>query len=288
MHGKKMQHDYAETFQELSYIEFITEESIIYQGEEHWKPSIVSESDVYRSLSQQSFRVGIQAQELFKQQATSLGYMLEELNQDQKSFHHYTSVAKNIPIKRGDFLIRNYGNIEIDIKCRTFKRHGDTVCFDLKCEDVEKHNNMENHFTYTPILIAVYEHINGRPIEENIFMFSIAKLLNTPSIEKYNKDGVGMCYKIPVDFTIPGFVLIENTFRYMCRISDTSKDKAYTVAEKRILNPNAYKKWTKEEDERLELYYCEGRSIRELSKIFERNNGAIRARIQKLELHLKY
>jgi hypothetical protein len=41
-------------------------------------------------------------------------------------------------------------------------------------------------------------------------------------------------------------------------------------------------------DEKLEMLFCEGETIKELSGIFGRNDGAIRSRIKKLELKEKY
>lgn len=65
-------------------------------------------------------------------------------------------------------------------------------------------------------------------------------------------------------------------------------EKAYSVNEIRKVNPQAYLPWTKEDDSRLELLFCEGNSVKELAKLFERNNGAISSRIKKLELKEKY
>jgi len=65
-------------------------------------------------------------------------------------------------------------------------------------------------------------------------------------------------------------------------------NKAYSVDEIRKTNPKAYARWTEEDDNRLELLYCEGKSTAELSKIFERNRGAVTSRIKKLELKEKY
>ncbi|MEG2612970.1 MAG: hypothetical protein RR971_05720, partial [Alistipes sp.] len=53
-------------------------------------------------------------------------------------------------------------------------------------------------------------------------------------------------------------------------------------------NPNAYKPWTHEDDDRLEQLFCEGKNTKELSAIFQRNRGAITSRIKKLELEHKY
>ena len=52
------------------------------------------------------------------------------------------------------------------------------------------------------------------------------------------------------------------------------------------LHHNAYAKWTAEDDEQLCTLVEEGVSIQELSRIFERNDGAIRSRISKLGLDI--
>lgn len=63
---------------------------------------------------------------------------------------------------------------------------------------------------------------------------------------------------------------------------EESKKKAYTLEEKRQEHGNAYLPWEKEADEYLIRLYDEGKSIKELAEIFERNNGGIRARLKKL------
>lgn len=55
----KLKHDYVETYEELSYVEFITNDSIIYQGEEHWRPFKVSDNERYKHFSKGWFRAGI-------------------------------------------------------------------------------------------------------------------------------------------------------------------------------------------------------------------------------------
>lgn len=64
--------------------------------------------------------------------------------------------------------------------------------------------------------------------------------------------------------------------------------KTYSKAEKQQANKNAYERWTAEDDEKLELLFCEGKTVKELTEIFGRNDGAIRSRIKKLELREKY
>ncbi|MFE4973558.1 hypothetical protein ACFRAR_15760 [Kitasatospora sp. NPDC056651] len=60
-------------------------------------------------------------------------------------------------------------------------------------------------------------------------------------------------------------------------------EKAYTVEEKRRLHPNAYKRWTPEEDTELTARCAQGASLSELSTEFGRNEGAIASRILKID-----
>lgn len=59
-------------------------------------------------------------------------------------------------------------------------------------------------------------------------------------------------------------------------------EKKYSIEKKRQEHGNAYLPWEKEADEYLIRLYEEGKSIKELTEIFERNNGAIRSRLKKL------
>jgi hypothetical protein len=51
---------------------------------------------------------------------------------------------------------------------------------------------------------------------------------------------------------------------------------------------NAYNRWSTTEDETLENLFCEDKTIEELSAHLGRTHGAIRSRIEKLELIEKY
>ena len=65
-------------------------------------------------------------------------------------------------------------------------------------------------------------------------------------------------------------------------------DKAYDVEKIRQTHRQAYAPWTEQDDNRLEVLYCERKTVKELTEIFGRNDGAIRSRIKKLELKEKY
>ncbi|WCM41038.1 PUR family DNA/RNA-binding protein [Flavobacterium sp. CBA20B-1] len=67
-----------------------------------------------------------------------------------------------------------------------------------------------------------------------------------------------------------------------------TEEKKYSIEKIRATPQNAYQPWTEEDDEKLELLFCEGKKVKELTHIFERKEGAITSRIKKLELKEKY
>ena len=50
------------------------------------------------------------------------------------------------------------------------------------------------------------------------------------------------------------------------------------------MHPQAYAKWTVEEEERLKRFYQEGKGIKEIAFLMNRNEGGIRSRLRKLGL----
>ena len=66
------------------------------------------------------------------------------------------------------------------------------------------------------------------------------------------------------------------------------KGKAYFVEAIREKHKDAYKPWSKEQDDELEVMYCEGVNIRDIAKHFGRTGGAIMSRIKKNEIEEKY
>ena len=71
-------------------------------------------------------------------------------------------------------------------------------------------------------------------------------------------------------------------------LKEPKDSKTYSVEKIRETHQQAYLPWTTEDDNRLELLFCEGKKVKELAEIFGRNVGAINSRIKKLELKDKY
>lgn len=81
---------------------------------------------------------------------------------------------------------------------------------------------------------------------------------------------------------------IKRLRKYLKAYKQLLNEPTYSIEAYRIESPNAYKPWTQDDDDRLEQLFCEGKTTRELSEIFQRKQGAIRSRIKKLELEKKY
>ena len=61
-----------------------------------------------------------------------------------------------------------------------------------------------------------------------------------------------------------------------------NKTGSYSVEEVNKKYPDAYKKWTQEEDKMLIRAYNNGETINNLAKLFGRQSGGIRSRLKKL------
>lgn len=81
---------------------------------------------------------------------------------------------------------------------------------------------------------------------------------------------------------------VKRLRKYLKAYKQLLSEPTYSVEACRVDYPNAYIPWTQEDDDKLERLFCEGKTTKELSGIFQRKQGAIRSRVKKLELKEKY
>lgn len=210
--NNEIQHEYCEYYHELANFP-IEDSSIIYQGEKHWKPFLVKDNDIYKGLSDLRFRGSMKAEQLFMKQALSQGYMLEVIDQNPLSFKQYYDVSSEfMKIKRGDFLIRNVRNIEIEVKCKTIYWENRKPYFYFEKEHLEKHLKMQE-YTKTPVILAIYERLkdNENPNPEKLYMIDMdyikKNIIEKNKLEPVYRDW-GAAYKIPLNKCKKGFDLI--------------------------------------------------------------------------------
>lgn len=197
---------YVENLEDIANISDITEDSIVYEGEPHWTPIRVGNSERYKTFCEEWFRAGIKAQRLFKEQAVVRGLIVEDLSQDQGSFQAY-STNSTVPIKRGDYLIRNARNTEIETKCLTYYSLRGIDAIHLPYHDVMKHKNMQS-FTNCPIIIAFYRRDGDSPESDSLRMIRVDTILeeNNRTVE-YSEENKTLI--IPVSLSLAGFEIID-------------------------------------------------------------------------------
>ena len=81
---------------------------------------------------------------------------------------------------------------------------------------------------------------------------------------------------------------VEALKKSLTKFKQLKAPKTYSVEEIRETHGQAYMPWTTEDDNKLEILFCEGKKTKELAQIFGRKEGAINSRINKLELREKY
>ncbi len=77
---------------------------------------------------------------------------------------------------------------------------------------------------------------------------------------------------------------VDRQHEKQLRQTTPTPQKSYSVAQLRQKHPNAYRSWSKADDELLRQQYTAGSDIEELSTAFGRRRGAIRSRLVKLGL----
>ena len=165
-----------------------------------------------------------------------------------------------------DFVFR-YRQKEFAVECKwreKLSRNWSKDVFPARRIENYRHFSEVRHMPVTIILGVGGEPCNPEllyriPLEEVIFITSEKRSI--------------------VDYLYP---LLSFDVSWFLQQEGKSKEKAYTLDEKRKQFPNAYKSWSTEDDKLLVTLYDENRSIKELMSIFKRNEGAIRSRIQKL------
>ena len=173
----KFETTYAETTDEL-YDLNLNKDSIIYQGEKEWKPQKIAESE-YVKYTEPNNIAGYKAERMFFNLAFNK-YILEPIEQDIESKERYNVFAKEklskenySYIKRGDFLIRDILNLEVDVKCRKFD---DQDKFSINHYEIENFKRMQV-ISKVPIIYAVFERSGNAPLEDRLFTISNFKIL---------------------------------------------------------------------------------------------------------------
>jgi hypothetical protein len=200
---------YVENIQELASLKGLTSSAIIYQSDERWAPIQVGTHEEYRKFLDDWYVAGILAEELFKELAKEHKLIVEGISQDQKSFQNYVGVTPSM-LKRGDFLIRNARNVEVEVKCRSIRAsEGGLPHYGLKFHEVKKLDAMQR-LTGLPILIAFFERQGRAPIRNSLRMISVSRVLEAKESRAvwYHESSKELC--IPLKIMDDGFAPVDS------------------------------------------------------------------------------
>ena len=133
-------------------------------------------------------------------------------------------------------------------------------------------------------------------------LFSVKRIENYKAFSRIRKMpvtivlGVGgescnpeQLYVIPLENMASLLTQTRHISDFFCSIQEfnislflRNKDKVFSMEETRKQYPNAYRPWSKADDEKLLALHQRGKSVEELMSIFNRNKGGILSRIKKL------
>ena len=144
------------------------------------------------------------------------------------------------------------------------------------CDEERENSKYRMKFTY-------FDSNYDFPITDPVFLEQFKK-----SPEDFSDlKGIYLVLSLGLEFEGFHFKLVA-TVVFPKDMDTSEKLPTYDVSglsymeQQKLLYSNAYAKWTPEEDSKILELSSKGLSIKELTKIFDRNEGAIRSRIKKL------
>lgn len=161
--------------------------------------------DQIRCLFYPRFAAGRDAELLFEQLARERGWVIEKIPQDRAGFSKYAANSQG-RIKRGDYIVRNLRNTEIEVKCFSRPR-GRTAGYLLHWSHVKRHEEMQN-MTESPVVFAIFERRGRHAVPESLRMIPLSELTRGRSraiayIKKLKS------LHIPLDSMYPGFEFLD-------------------------------------------------------------------------------
>lgn len=157
------------------------------------------------------YYAGAVAEDVFERQALDARppWVVERIPQSREAMQRYRAAACR-SVKRADFIVRNCGGAEVDVKCKTrYTRNGDEYYF-LTYSEVKRHEAMRDSITHAAVVFAFYERDGRRVLPETLRMVDLAFLFRTPDYRS------GRLYApqqkaliVPFGYTRPGFEVLE-------------------------------------------------------------------------------
>lgn len=184
----------------------------------------------YLWLFKPHFLAGERAERYFEALCEGGGYILERISQDRRSFARYAANARN-RVKRGDYIVRNLGNAEVEVKCYSRRRYGSAPCYRIEYRQLKRHEEMER-LTGAPVIFAIFER-SGRNVVENSLRMIPLKELTYRRHRGVFYDGKRKSLCVPLGVMYPAFEYFETYKALRDDMNRTSVARGYAYARRR-------------------------------------------------------
>ena len=148
------------------------------------------------------FIAGEKAEKYFEELCGSRNYIFEKIPQDKKNFAKYAAHSQN-HIKRGDYLIRNLKNLEVEVKCYTRYKFGSKDYYAIKYSHIKRHEEMER-ITNEPVVFAIFERNGRNVVKDSLRMIPLKELTSQRKTTVFY-DKRMKCLCIPLNVMYVGF-----------------------------------------------------------------------------------
>ena len=157
------------------------------------------------------YYAGARAEEIFMQQAHEAKWTMERISQEKETMGTYKDVA-GTSVKRGDFICRNCGHAEIEVKCKTryFSKDAGDYYYLIGYGHIKRHQRMKDKITGAPVVFAFYERKGRSVLMDTLRMIDLSFLLESRDYKNgilYDKKT--KCIKIPFRYTREGFKVLD-------------------------------------------------------------------------------
>lgn len=160
-----------------------------------------------QSLFEPALAAGARAEWYFAWLAEQKGWILERVDQSREGMAKYRAAAGR-SVKRGDYICRNCGNVEIELKCKTLYPDGGG-CFFIEYSEIMRLQEMQR-ITGTSVVFALMEREGSRVRPESLRMVKLDFLLDT---QDYRAGRLYVpskkCVRVPLRYTRRGFEVLR-------------------------------------------------------------------------------
>ena len=200
---------FVEHLDELVKLNEIAADSVVYQAPFDHKPMRLFEHPSLQDYCNIEKRLTRRAELLFEQLALQQGYVLQRINQDEKSHARYRELIGDHP-KRSDYLVMNLANTEVDVHCLQMHLSPQGEYYYLNKNDVETHLQTLNK-TGRRLVFLIFQRDRDGQLSETYGMIDARQLVKCPIV---SYEGKPQYQFTPKQLTVGLRLLDENHATY--------------------------------------------------------------------------